>query len=232
MPNAQVSIIVPFFNEEETIAEVLSEILKTNPGAEVIAVNDGSSDGTAAVLNGIPGVRALHFAKNRGQSAAMFAGLKAATRPICALMDGDGQNDPADIPKLVEALQLGGNDVICGYRANRVDTASRRYASKFANSIRRKFLHDGVRDTGCSVKVFRQQAVDHLVPFNGMHRYLPAIFLQAGLKIGEIPVNHRGRMAGQSKYTNWERALRGIYDLIGVQWLLRRKVQWDTKEGI
>jgi dolichol-phosphate mannosyltransferase len=162
----------------------------------------------------------------------MFAGLKAATRPICALMDGDGQNDPADIPKLVEALQLGGNDVICGYRANRVDTASRRYASKFANSIRRKFLHDGVRDTGCSVKVFRQQAVDHLVPFNGMHRYLPAIFLQAGLKIGEIPVNHRGRMAGQSKYTNWERALRGIYDLIGVQWLLRRKVQWDTKEGI
>jgi len=232
MPNAQVSIIIPFFNEEETVAEVLSEVLKTNPGAEVIAVDDGSSDGTAAVLNSIPGVRALHFAKNRGQSAAMYAGLKAATRPICALMDGDGQNDPADIPNLVEALQLGGNDVICGYRANRVDTASRRYASKFANSIRRKFLHDGVRDTGCSVKVFRQQAVDHLVPFNGMHRYLPAIFLQAGLKIGEIPVNHRGRMAGQSKYTNWERALRGTYDLIGVQWLLRRKVQWDAKEGI
>jgi len=232
MPNAQVSIIVPFFNEEETVAEVLSEILRTNPGAEVIAVDDGSNDGTAAVLDGIAGVRALHFSKNRGQSAAMYAGLKAATRPICALMDGDGQNDPADIPKLVKALQLGGNDVICGYRANRVDTASRRYASKFANSIRRKFLHDGVRDTGCSVKVFRQQAVDHLVPFNGMHRYLPAIFLQAGLKIGEIPVNHRGRMAGQSKYTNWERALRGIYDLIGVQWLLRRKVQWDAKEGI
>jgi len=232
MPNAQVSIIVPFFNEEETVAEVLSEILRTNPGAEVIAVDDGSNDGTAAVLDGIAGVRALHFSKNRGQSAAMYAGLKAATRPICALMDGDGQNDPADIPKLVEALQLGGNDVICGYRANRVDTASRRYASKFANSIRRKFLHDGVRDTGCSVKVFRQQAVDHLVPFNGMHRYLPAIFLQAGLKIGEIPVNHRGRMAGQSKYTNWERALRGIYDLIGFQWLLRRKVQWDAKEGI
>jgi dolichol-phosphate mannosyltransferase len=195
-------------------------------------VDDGSNDGTAAVLDGIAGVRALHFSKNRGQSAAMYAGLKAATRPICAIMDGDGQNDPADIPKLVEALRLGGNDVICGYRANRVDTASRRYASKFANSIRRKFLHDGVRDTGCSVKVFRQQAVDHLVPFNGMHRYLPAIFLQAGLKIGEIPVNHRGRMAGQSKYTNWERALRGIYDLIGVQWLLRRKVQWDAKEGI
>jgi len=232
MPNAQVSIIIPFFNEEETAAEVLAEVLKTNPGAEVIAVNDGSSDGTAAVLNGIAGIRALHFPKNRGQSAAMYAGLKVATRPVCALMDGDGQNDPADIPKLVEALQLGKNDVICGFRANRVDTASRRYASKFANSIRRKFLHDGVRDTGCSVKVFRQQAVDHLVPFNGMHRYLPAIFLQAGLKIGEIPVNHRGRMAGQSKYTNWERALRGIYDLIGVQWLLRRKVQWDAKEGI
>lgn len=228
MPSERVSIVVPFFNEEETAGEVLAEVLRTNPGAEVIAVNDGSSDGTAAVLDGVAGVRALHFAVNRGQSAAMYAGLRAATRPVCALMDGDGQNDPADIPKLVEELERGGADVICGYRANRVDTASRRYASRFANKIRRMFLHDGVRDTGCSVKVFRREAVDHLVPFNGMHRYLPAIFLQAGLKIGEVPVNHRGRMAGASKYTNWDRALRGIYDLIGVQWLLRRKVKWDA----
>jgi dolichol-phosphate mannosyltransferase len=208
----------------------LAEVLRTNPGAEVIAVNDGSRDGTAAVLDGVAGVRVLHFAVNRGQSAAMYAGLRAATRPVCALMDGDGQNDPADIPKLVAELERGGADVICGYRANRVDTASRRYASRFANKIRRMFLHDGVRDTGCSVKVFRREAVDHLVPFNGMHRYLPAIFLQAGLEIGEVPVNHRGRMAGSSKYTNWDRALRGIYDLIGVQWLLRRKVKWDSSE--
>lgn len=231
MPSEQVSIIVPFYNEEETVAAVLEEVRQTNPNAEIIAVNDGSSDGTGAVLDRASGVRALHFEKNRGQSAAMYAGLRAATRPICALMDGDGQNDPADFPKLVEALLSGGADVICGYRANRVDTASRRYASRFANAIRRRFLQDGVRDTGCSVKVFRREAVDHLVPFNGMHRYLPAIFLQAGLKIGEIPVNHRGRMAGASKYTNWDRALRGIYDLIGVQWLLRRKVQWSAQEG-
>jgi len=231
MPSEQVSIIVPFYNEEETAAAVLEEVRQTNPGAEIIAVNDGSSDGTGAVLDRAAGVRALHFVKNRGQSAAMYAGLRAATRPICALMDGDGQNDPADFPKLVEALLSGGSDVICGYRANRVDTASRRYASRFANAVRRRFLKDGVRDTGCSVKVFRREAVDHLVPFNGMHRYLPAIFLQAGLQIGEVPVNHRGRMAGASKYTNWDRALRGIYDLIGVQWLLRRKVQWNVQEG-
>ncbi len=232
MPSEQVSIVVPFFNEEETAREVLAEVLRTNPGAEVIAVDDGSGDGTAAVLDGMPGVRVLHFALNRGQSAAMYAGLRAATRPICALMDGDGQNDPADIPKLAAELEKGGVDVICGYRANRVDTASRRYASRFANQIRRMFLHDGVRDTGCSVKVFRREAVDHLVPFNGMHRYLPAIFLQAGLQIGELPVNHRGRLAGESKYTNWDRALRGIYDLLGVQWLLRRKVKWDWREEV
>jgi dolichol-phosphate mannosyltransferase len=229
--NHDLSIVIPFFNEEETVAAVLAEILETNPGAEVIAVNDGSVDGTAAILNQTAGVRTLHFVKNRGQSAAMYAGLKMATRPICALMDGDGQNDPADFPKLVATLQKGRADVICGYRLNRVDTASRRYASRFANKIRRMFLHDGVRDTGCSMKVFRREVVDHLVPFNGMHRYLPAIFLQAGLKIEEVPVNHRCRIAGSSKYTNWERGLRGIYDLIGVQWLLRRKVKWDTNEN-
>ena len=210
------------------MAAVLAEVLLANPGAEVIAVNDGSADGTGTILDGTVGVRILHFSTNRGQSAAMYAGLKAATRPVCGLMDGDGQNDPADFARLVAALENCRADVICGYRVNRVDTASRRYASRFANQIRRLFLQDGVRDTGCSMKVFRREVVDHLVPFNGMHRYLPALFLQAGLAIAEVPVNHRGRIAGYSKYTNWERGLRGIYDLVGVQWLLRRKVQWDV----
>ncbi|MGC4014838.1 MAG: glycosyltransferase family 2 protein [Luteolibacter sp.] len=221
--NAKLSIVVPFYNEEETVADVVAEILRAVPGAEVIAVDDGSKDRTWEILSAIPGIRAMRFQQNRGQSAAMYAGMRQASREIVALMDGDGQNDPADFPKLVEALEQGA-DVACGYRANRQDTASRRYASKIANKIRRAFLHDGVRDTGCSLKAFRREAVDHLVPFNGMHRYIPAQLLRAGMKIVELPVNHRGRMAGTSKYTNWDRALRGIHDLIGVSWLLKRKV--------
>ena len=120
--------------------------------------------------------------------------------------------------------------MVCGYRAVRKDTASRRWASKFANAIRRMFVNDGLRDTGCSLKAFRREAVDHLVPFNGMHRFLAAQFLKADLKIVETPVNHRGRLAGESKYTNFNRAIRGIYDLFGVKWMLNRKVPFDIAD--
>jgi dolichol-phosphate mannosyltransferase len=229
MSQAPYSIVVPFYNEEETIRGVLDEIVRLHPEADIVAVDDGSKDATWQILQDFPTVRSFRFPQNRGQSAAMYAGLREAKAPICVLMDGDGQNDPADIKSLVAALSSGEADVVCGYRAQRKDTASRRWASKIANSIRRSILHDGVRDTGCSLKAFRKEVVDHLVPFHGMHRYLPAIFLKAGLKIAEVPVNHRPRMAGTSKYTNWERALRGIYDLLGVRWLLSRKVniRWD-----
>ncbi len=224
--SAEISIVVPFYNEEKAAREVLEEIVTTNPGAEVLAVDDGSSDRTWDIVSSVQGVTALQFAQNRGQSAAMYAGAQNATRPIIVFIDGDGQNDPADIPGLVEALR-DGTDVVCGYRAQRKDTASRRWASKIANWIRRRFVNDGLRDTGCSLKAFRREAVDHLVPFNGMHRFLAAQFQKAGLKIVETPVNHRGRLAGDSKYTNFNRAIRGIYDLFGVKWLLNRKVPFD-----
>ncbi len=224
--SSQISIVVPFYNEEEAARKVLEEIVATNPGAEVLAVDDGSSDKTWEIISDVPGVTALQFAQNRGQSAAMYAGARQAGRPVIVFIDGDGQNDPADIPRLVEALGEEA-DVVCGYRAKRKDTASRRWASKFANAIRRMFVNDGLRDTGCSLKAFRREAVDHLVPFNGMHRFLAAQFLKGGLKIVETPVNHRGRLAGDSKYTNFNRALRGIYDLFGVKWLLNRKVSFD-----
>jgi len=225
-----VSIVVPFYNEEEACRGVLEEIVELHPDAEIIAINDGSTDSTWDIISSIDGVTGLNMPCNRGQSAAMYAGLKNAQRPICVLMDGDGQNDPADIPLLIEKLNDESVDVVCGYRAERKDTASRRYASKIANKIRRSFIHDGVRDTGCSLKAFRTEAVDHLVPFNGMHRYIPALMLQAGMKISQVAVNHRERSAGESKYTNWERALRGIYDLIGVSWLLKRKVLFNIGE--
>jgi dolichol-phosphate mannosyltransferase len=121
-------------------------------------------------------------------------------------------------------------DVVCGQRVKRRDTLSRRIASRSANAIRRSILNDGISDTGCSLKAFRREHVELLVPFNGLHRYLPAIFKQAGLRMAEAPVNHRARTQGVSKYTNWNRALRGVYDLFGVRWLLNRKVVYPKTE--
>jgi len=218
------SIVVPFFNESANVRTVLEELRHTLPGAEIVAVDDGSNDDTWAQLRNIKGIRRVRFLKNQGQSAAVYHGLSATTRPVVGMMDGDGQNDPANFKLLLAEFAKGNADVVCGYRANRRDTWSRRVASRFANAIRRGFLDDGVRDTGCSQKIFRREAVELLVPFRGMHRYLPAIFKHAGLRIAEVPVNHRPRQGGTSKYSNWTRAMHGIYDLIGVGWLLNRKI--------
>lgn len=225
-----VSIIVPFYNEEECVTEVLEEILAAQPGAEIIAVDDGSKDETWAKISALPRVTGLRFTRNRGQSAAMYAGLRAARGRICVLMDGDGQNDPANIADLVALVASGEADVACGRRAKRQDTWSRRAASRIANRVRRTFIHDGISDTGCSLKAFTRDCVELLVPFNGMHRFLPAVFTHAGLRLREVDVNHRARQAGVSKYTNWERALRGLYDLVGVCWLLKRKVLFPKLE--
>lgn len=225
----KISIVIPFYNEVETAVHLLNETLEHNPDAEIIAVNDGSSDSTLSELKKVSGIRVLHSAMNRGQSSALYSGLKSASGDIIVTMDGDGQNDPADIPKLVETLSEGVG-MVCGYRAQRKDTLSKRIASKIGNSIRRTFINDGIRDTGCSLKCFRADAVSHFIPFNGMHRFMAAALKNAGLHIIEIPVNHRVRYAGSSKYTNWNRALRGIYDLIGVAWLLNRQVSHNVTE--
>ncbi|MDK2857042.1 MAG: hypothetical protein PWQ89_161 [Verrucomicrobiota bacterium] len=224
------SIVVPFFNEENCVRPVLEEIKACQPEAELIAVDDGSTDQTWKMICGTTSVQGLRLTENRGQSAAIYAGMRAASGDIIVLMDGDGQNDPADIEKLIELLRQKDVDVACGYREKRRDIWRRRVASKIANAIRRSILNDDIRDTGCSLKAFRREHVDLLVPFNGLHRYLPAIFKHAGLRIAETPVNHRARTQGVSKYTNWNRALRGIYDLFGVRWLLNRKVVYPKVE--
>jgi len=219
-----VSIVVPFFNEEECVEFVLREIVSSQPGAEVVAVDDGSTDKTWEIMRQIPGVTPLRLTENRGQSGALYAGLLFASGDILVMLDGDGQNDPADISRLLDLIRSGECDVAVGRRAKRRDRWSRRAASRIANRIRRWFLHDGISDTGCSLKAIHRDHVDLLVPFNGLHRFLPAIFTHAGLKIAEVDVNHRERKAGSSKYTNLDRAIRGLYDLFGVCWLLRRKV--------
>lgn len=221
---AKVSIVVPFFNEEECVEFVLREILACQPEAELIAVDDGSADRTWEIIRGISGVTPLRLTQNRGQSGALFAGLHFAGGDILVMLDGDGQNDPADIAKLVDLIRTSQCDVAVGRRAARKDTWSRRAASRIANRVRRFFLRDGISDTGCSLKAIHRDHLDLLVPFNGLHRYLPAIFTHAGLTMTEVAVNHRERKAGASKYTNLDRAIRGVYDLIGVSWLLKRKV--------
>ena len=218
------SIVVPFYNEEENIQFVLEELKASVPGAEIVAVDDGSSDSTWSIMSKINGITAIKLEQNQGQSAAMYMGLRKSKGSLCALMDGDGQTDPKEFSKLLDTFEQTASDVVCGVRAKRNDTMSRRLASKWANKIRRMILDDGIRDTGCSQKLFIREAIDLLVPFNGLHRYLPALFKHAGLRIAEVEVNHRSRHAGESKYTNFDRALRGIYDLIGVSWLLKRKV--------
>ncbi|MDX6767718.1 MAG: glycosyltransferase family 2 protein [Candidatus Methylacidiphilales bacterium] len=221
----QLSIIIPFYNEEENVAPVLEEVLRCQPEAEVIAVDDGSRDTTADKIRGFPGVVLLSFPRNLGQSAAFYHGLHRAKGGICVMMDGDGQNDPADIDALVAALAHG--DVACGYRRTRRDSFSKRLASRIANHIRKSVLGDGIRDTGCSLKALRREHVKYLVPFNAMHRFIPALLVNCGLKVVEVPVNHRHRTRGVSKYTVAGRAWRGLRDLLGVRWFMSRQIRWD-----
>jgi dolichol-phosphate mannosyltransferase len=226
MPTPELSIIVPFYNEAENVGELLREIRAACPDAEIVAVDDGSTDGTTDILRSEPGIRAVLFPANRGQSAALYAGLRRARGRVCVMLDGDGQNDPADIPALVAALAQA--DLACGWRRNRRDTWNRRAASRIANRVRRAFLNDGIRDTGCSLKALRREHIDLLVPFNGLHRFIPALMRNAGLRLVEVPVNHRPRLRGVSKYTIGGRALRGIRDLFGVSWLLKRQIRFPV----
>jgi dolichol-phosphate mannosyltransferase len=220
------SIIIPFYNEEENVEPLLREVQAACPGAEIVAVDDGSKDATLARMRAVAGVTALSLPRNLGQSAALYAGLFHATGRVCVMLDGDGQNDPADIPTLVAALDKA--DFACGYRRTRQDTWNRRVASRFANNIRRFFLKDQVRDTGCSLKAMRREHVGYLIPFNGLHRYIPALLLNAGLTLVEVPVNHRPRTRGVSKYTIGGRALRGLRDLFGVAWLMARQIRYPA----
>jgi dolichol-phosphate mannosyltransferase len=226
----QVSVVVPVFNEEENIAILQSELRSALTGLdhEIIFVDDGSGDGTAAKIEKAPQVRILRFEKNMGQSAAMHAGANAARGAIVVLIDGDLQNDPADIPKLIAELS-GGADLVCGYREKRKDTLVKRITSRVANFVRSRYTKDGVRDTGCTLKAMRRECVAALVPFKGMHRFIPALVKNAGYKLVEVPVHHRPRRFGQSKYGLGNRAVRATVDMFGVRWLLSRQINYKVR---
>jgi dolichol-phosphate mannosyltransferase len=171
----------------------------------------------------------IRFEKNAGQSAAMYAGLQAARGAIVVLIDGDLQNDPADIPKLLSEISRDA-DLVCGYRALRRDTRVKRITSRIANAVRSRYTKDGVRDTGCTLKAMRRDCISALIPFKGMHRFSPALIKNAGYRLVEIPVNHRPRRFGQTKYGLGNRAVRATADMFGVRWLLSRRLNYKIQE--
>jgi len=196
---------------------------------EIVFVDDGSMDRTVSRIATAPNIRLIRFEKNTGQSAAIYAGLQAVRGATAVLIDGDLQNDPADIPRLLAEIARGA-DLVCGYRAQRKDTLLKRLTSWIANSVRSRFTKDGVRDTGCTLKAMRRECVGALVPFKGMHRFIPALVKAAGYRLVEIPVNHRPRRFGQSKYGLSNRALRATIDMFGVRWLLSRRFNYKVRE--
>lgn len=235
----QLSVVVPVHNEEDNVAPLVAEILTALRGRiafEIVYVDDTSRDATLARLRDLqattPELRVVRHVTNAGQSTAVRNGVKAARAPWIATLDGDGQNDPADIPALLARRDAAPAEVklFAGWRVNRQDSGSKRWASKFANAIRSRLLRDATPDTGCGIKLFEREAFLDLPYFDHMHRYLPALMQRAGWQTVSVPVNHRHRTAGVSKYTNLGRALVGIKDLLGVAWLIQRSRRTAVEE--
>jgi dolichol-phosphate mannosyltransferase len=227
----EISVVVPLFNEEESIGILQTELRAALKGLdyEIILVDDGSVDRTAERIETAPNIRIIRFEKNSGQSAAIYEGLTAARGGTLVIIDGDLQNDPVDIPKLLAEIARGA-DLVCGYRVKRRDTLVKRATSRIANAVRSRYTKDGVRDTGCTLKAMRRECVSTLLPFKGMHRFIPALVKAAGFRLVEVPVNHRPRRFGQSKYGLGNRALRATIDMFGVRWLLSRRLNYRIRE--
>ena len=228
-PGPELSVLLPAYNEEACIEAVVREAAGVLRGMgrpfEILVVDDGSTDSMPARLKSLrlelPELRVLRLAKNSGQSAALGAAFQSAKGEVFITLDADGQNDPADIPALVARLDTC--DLCCGYRAKRQDTWSKRHGSRLANFVRNRALRETIRDTGCTLKAFRAEWARPLpMQFRGLHRFLPALMGMAGARISEIPVNHRPRAAGQSKYTNWGRLKETVWDLYAVRWMQKR----------
>ena len=232
MQQPSVSVIVPLFNEEQSVPVLQTELSAALKefDYEIIFVDDGSTDRTADRIETAPNIRLIRFEKNSGQSAAIYAGFTAARGATVVIIDGDLQNDPADIPKLLAEIASGA-DLVCGYRVKRRDTLVKRATSRIANAVRSRYTKDGVRDTGCTLKAMRCECVSTLLPFKGMHRFIPALVKAAGYRLVEVPVNHRPRRFGQSKYGLGNRALRATVDMFGVRWLLSRRLNYKLRES-
>lgn len=229
------SVVVPVLNEAENVESLAAELrqaLEHRVACEIIFVDDGSTDDTAARIRALPAeasmpVRLIRQAGNFGQSTAIVTGVAAAAGDVIATLDGDGQNDPADIPALLDIYRReygSGIRLVAGQRVRRRDPLGRRLASRVANGVRSLILGDGIADTGCGLKLFDRRTFLRITPFDHMHRFLPALFLGYGALVRTVPVGHRPRLHGHSKYGVRNRLWAGIVDMFGVKWLTRRKI--------
>lgn len=219
MNTKSISIVVPVYNEEENVAELHREIKtvckKEGYLYEIIFIDDGSKDRTSEVCMTLRPLKYIRMRKNFGQTAAMDAGIKAAQYDYIVTMDGDRQNDPADIPKMLQYLEDNDLDVVSGWRKNRKDTFMKKFISRGANLLRGIIVQDNIHDSGCSLKIYRRECFQGVNLYGEQHRFVPAILKIKGFKVGEIVVNHRPRVAGKTKY-NWHRTVKGFVDMISV----------------
>ena len=220
----RISVVVPVYNEEGNVEELHREIKETCEREgyeyEIIFVDDGSDDATVEKCRNLAPLRLIRMRRNFGQTAAMDAGIKEAKYDYIVTMDGDRQNDPADIPKLIKYLEENDLDVVSGWRKNRKDTFMKKFTSRGANLLRHMIVHDGIHDSGCSLKIYKKECFDGINLYGEQHRFIPALLKIKGFKIGEIVVNHRARTAGKTKY-NWKRTIKGFVDMISV-WFWER----------
>lgn len=237
-PHPEISLVIPVYNEEENLPVLHGEILRTMEGVgrpwEVLYVDDGSTDTSPTILGGLsrqdPRVRVIRQRRNSGQSAALDAGFRHARGGIVVTLDADLQNDPADIPRLLE--RMGEHDVVSGVRARRQDSWVRKVSSRVANRIRNRITHESVTDVGCTLRAARIEYLRRIPVFNGMHRFLPTLLRMAGARVTEVPVNHRPRLHGVPKYNIRNRIWRALLDLFGVRWLQSRWIDRQISEEI
>jgi glycosyltransferase involved in cell wall biosynthesis len=238
MTKPDLSVVFPVYNEEENLPILLDEIAAALAGQpwtyEIVAVDDGSSDRSLGVLHEQqarhPTLRVLRLEKNSGQTAALDAAWRAARGRFVVSLDADLQNDPADIPAMMRKLDEQQVDMVIGVRVNRQDTWGRKLQSKIGNGVRNWITRDSITDTGCSLKLVRREAIDRVRLYTGMHRFLPTLVRFEGYKVTEMPVNHRSRRFGVSKYGAMNRAFRGLADCLAVRWMSSRTLKYAVRE--
>jgi len=234
--NPELSVVIPVYNERDNLHPLTAQTLKALTGQvssfEIIYVDDGSTDGSGVLLDQLaqhyPEIQVVHFIRNYGQTAAFDAGFRRARGTLIATLDSDLQFDPADIPRLLPLAEQ--YDLVCGWRRDRHDTLVKRLSSRIANLVRNTVTHDGVHDTGCSLKVFRRAIIERIPLFEGMHRFFPALARMHGFSLTEVPVHHYPRAHGQSKYGIGNRLFKGLYDLIAVRWMQKRCLRYTYRK--